>query len=89
MMSRERRTYALFALEKLSEVFGREIIFVRETDEQEVDFGPGGHLEEHVDEIVTVDPSAFVGAFHRVVFLFAVAHENTRREDSTQTPHLI
>ena len=61
--------YRLFALEEVAKVLRREIVPIGEADEEEVDFRTGGHLLEHGDELVAIDPTSIGRRFHRIEFL--------------------
>jgi hypothetical protein len=74
--------YRLFTLEKVEKVVGCEIITIGEAYEKEIDFRPGGHLLEHGDKLVAIDPPAIGWRFHRVKLLWTQKHTHNKELDA-------
>lgn len=53
----------------MKEIVSCEIIPIGEADEKEVDFRPGGHLLEHGDKLVAIDPAPIGRRFHWIKLL--------------------
>lgn len=81
-VNRFLKFYRLFTLEKVEKVVGCEIITISEAYEKEIDFRPGGHLLEHGDKLVAIDPPAIGWRFHRVKLLWTHTHTHNKELDA-------